>query len=161
MCIFCTKFSISLFARRAAGPRRTAPKGAEPFTFPWAGKFPPQGRSGNYADQSASGILGQVIADYNDGFQVTAPVGSFSASLRGVHDIGGNVSEWVNDFYAANPVGNSGRVRDPLGPRSGEARVIRGSNWAHASETELRLAYRDFGYDSRDDVGFRIARYAQ
>ncbi len=140
---------------------RTAPKGAEQFDFPWAGKFPPRGRSGNYADQSASSILGQVIADYNDGFQVTAPVGSFSASLRGIHDIGGNVSEWVNDYYSANLAGNSGGLRDPLGPRSGEARVIRGSNWAHASQTELRLAYRDFGYDARDDVGFRIARYAQ
>lgn len=139
---------------------RTAPKGEEPFRFPWAGKFPPRGRSGNYADQSASGFLRHVIPDYTDGFPVTAPVGSFMASLRGVYDIGGNVSEWINDYYVAAPTQN-GVEQDPLGPRQGETHVIRGSNWGHASETELRLAYRDFGKEGRDDVGFRIARYAQ
>lgn len=139
---------------------RSAPKGGETFAYPWAGKYPPRGRSGNYADQSASHFLGQVIADYNDGFPVTAPVGSFPASLRGIYDLGGNVSEWINDYYSAAPE-QSGAVRDPLGSRRGEARVIRGSNWANATDTELRLAYRDFGNDPRDDVGFRIARYAQ
>jgi len=140
---------------------RTAPKGGETFAYPWAGKFPPRGRSGNYADQSASHLLGQVIADYNDGFPVTAPVGSFPASLRGIYDLGGNVSEWINDYYSAAPEQGGAVARDPLGSRRGEARVIRGSNWANATETELRLAFRDFGKDPRDDVGFRIARYAQ
>ncbi len=140
---------------------RTAPKGTEVFDFTWAGKFPPRGRSGNYADQSASGRLGKGIADYDDGFQVTAPVGSFAANLRGIYDLGGNVSEWLNDFYSATPGQGSQVEQDPLGPRSGDSRVIRGSSWAHATETELRLAYRDFGLEGRDDVGFRIARYAQ
>lgn len=139
---------------------RTAPKGEEPFRFPWAGQYPPRGRSGNYADQSASGFLRNVIPDYTDGFPVTAPVGSFLASLRGIYDMGGNVSEWVNDYYDAAPAPNT-VLQDPLGPREGETHVVRGSNWSHASETELRLAYRDFGKDGRDDVGFRIARYAQ
>ncbi len=139
---------------------RTAPKGEEPFKFPWAGKFPPRGRSGNYADQSASGFLRNVIPDYTDGFPVTAPVGSFMASLRGIYDMGGNVSEWINDYYDASPAPDA-VLQDPLGPREGETHVVRGSSWGHASETELRLAYRDFGKDGRDDVGFRIARYAQ
>jgi formylglycine-generating enzyme required for sulfatase activity len=139
---------------------RTAPKGDEPFKFPWAGKYPPRGRSGNYADQSASGFLQNVVPDYTDGFPVTAPVGSFMASLRGVYDMGGNVSEWVHDYYVAAPAQNTVE-QDPLGPRQGETHVVRGSNWGHASETELRLAYRDFGKDGRDDIGFRIARYAQ
>ena len=139
---------------------RTAPKGEEPFRFPWAGKYPPRGRSGNYADQSASGFLRNVIPDYTDGFPVTAPVGSFMASLRGIYDLGGNVSEWINDYYVAAPAQN-GVAQDPLGPREGETHVVRGSNWGHAAETELRLAYRDFGKEGRDDIGFRIARYAQ
>ena len=139
---------------------RTAPKGDEPFKFPWAGKYPPRGRSGNYADQSAGGFLRNVIPDYTDGFPVTAPVGSFMASLRGIYDMGGNVSEWINDYYVAAPA--QGTVeQDPLGPREGETHVVRGSNWGHAAETDLRLAYRDFGKDGRDDIGFRIARYAQ
>ena len=64
-------------------------------------------------------------------------------------------------YYSAVPAESDGVVQDPLGPRHGESHVIRGSNWAHATNTELRLAYRDFGNDPRDDVGFRIARYAQ
>jgi formylglycine-generating enzyme required for sulfatase activity len=140
---------------------RSAPKSTEFFEYPWVGKFPPRGRSGNYADQSASNILGQVIVDYNDGFPATAPVGSYPANLRGIRDMGGNVSEWINDYYAAAFETGIGRQPDPLGPRTGTARVIRGSNWTHASATELRFAYRDFGSNGRNDVGFRIARYAR
>jgi hypothetical protein len=31
----------------------------------------------------------------------------------------------------------------------------------HATVTELRLSYRDYGKDPRPDVGFRVARYAE
>jgi formylglycine-generating enzyme required for sulfatase activity len=40
-------------------------------------------------------------------------------------------------------------------------RVIRGSSWKSSAVTELRLAYRDYGDGKRNDLGFRIARYAQ
>jgi formylglycine-generating enzyme required for sulfatase activity len=135
--------------------------GGEPFDFPWAGNYPPRGQSGNYADASASHLLGDVLKDYNDGYAVTAPVGSYPANLRGIYDLGGNVAEWVHDFYTATPAGGNSAKVDPLGPRSGESHVIRGSSWARSSLTELRLAYRDSGTAGRDDVGFRIARYAQ
>ena len=124
----------------------------------WSGDYPPRGRSGNYADQSAAGVLGETIADYNDGFVVAAPVGSFPANLRGIYDLGGNVAEWVHDFYVAAP--NSNEV-DPLGPRTGQQHVIKGASWAHSKDTQLRFAYRDQGNDARHDLGFRIARYAQ
>jgi formylglycine-generating enzyme required for sulfatase activity len=39
--------------------------------------------------------------------------------------------------------------------------VIRGSSWRHATVTELRAAFRDYGDGRRDDLGFRIARYAE
>jgi len=48
-----------------------------------------------------------------------------------------------------------------MGPSEGTQHVIRGSSWRSSSVTELRLAARDFGNSRRDDVGFRIARYAQ
>jgi hypothetical protein len=50
---------------------------------------------------------------------------------------------------------------DPLAAGEGKLHVIRDSSWRHSSVTELRLAFRDFGEGGRDDVGFRIARYAQ
>lgn len=128
------------------------------FKYPWAGSFPPQGRPGNFADQSAAQVFAKVIPKYNDGFIAAAPVGSFPPNLRGLYDMGGNVAEWIHDFYVAAPSGNA---TDPLGPGTGQQHVIRGSSWAHGTNTELRLSYRDHGLDARDDLGFRIARYAR
>ena len=138
---------------------RVPPKG-EPFKFPWGENYPPRGKSGNYADQSAARIVADVIPNYNDGYAVSAPVGSFAPNLRGLYDMGGNVAEWVHDYYDI-PTTDDGVLLDPLGPSKGENHVIRGSSWAHASITELRLAFRDYGTAPRSDLGFRLARYAQ
>lgn len=134
------------------------PSGA-PSVYPWGDKFPPKGRSGNYADSSAASVMGDVITGYTDSFAVSAPVGSFSANLRGLHDMDGNVSEWVHDFYDAAPPTTV--TVDPLGSSRGVQHVIKGGSWARGSESRLRYAYRDSGEKARDDVGFRIARYAQ
>lgn len=137
---------------------RTRPNG-EQLKFPWGEDMPPPPRSGNYADESASNLLGRIIHGYNDGYAATAPVGSFPADARGLFDLGGNVAEWVNDYYDIM-VSAADRVQtDPLGPETGEHHVIRGSSWAHGSITELRLSFRDYGSEPRDDVGFRIARF--
>ena len=104
--------------------------------------------------------LGQIMFDYNDGYLATAPVATFDANQYELYDMSGNVSEWVHDFYGA--VGAIGGVEvDPLGPSEGQFHTIRGSSWAHGSVTELRLSFRDFGEEVRDDVGFRIARYLE
>jgi formylglycine-generating enzyme required for sulfatase activity len=128
--------------------------------YPWGDKMPPAKKSGNYADMSARSILAKVISDYNDGFPITAPVGRFPPSPIGLFDIGGNVAEWVNDYYGVNFNSSSVEV-DPVGPSEGQYHVIRGSGWRHASIGELRFAYRDWGSRGRLDVGFRIARYAE
>ncbi len=127
--------------------------------FPWGGEMPPPEKSGNYADESAANLIGRIINGYNDGHAVTAPTGSFPASDKGLYDIGGNVAEWVNDFYDIMVAGSDTVRVDPLGPDRGDHHVIRGSSWAHGGITELRLSYRDYGTDGRDDVGFRIARF--
>ncbi len=128
--------------------------------FPWGGQMPPTEKSGNFADTSSANFIGKIIGGYNDGFPVTAPVGSFMANDKGLFDMGGNVAEWVNDFYDI-AVSQKTVLRDPLGPKSGEFYVIRGSGWAHGTITELRLSYRDYGSEPRDDVGFRIARFLE
>ncbi|NKB39264.1 MAG: PEGA domain-containing protein [Gammaproteobacteria bacterium] len=129
--------------------------------FPWGGKMPPPDKSGNYADNSTSGFLGKVLNGYNDGYLATAPVGSFSANGKGLFDMGGNVAEWIHDYYDIQ-LGSNGKAElDPLGPETGKFHVIRGSSWAHGTLTELRLSYRDYNAKERDDVGFRIARYLE
>jgi formylglycine-generating enzyme required for sulfatase activity len=127
--------------------------------FPWGDLFPPTGKAGNFADHSASLFLGRVIPGYDDGFAASAPVGSFPPNAAGFYDLGGNVSEWIHDFYG-QVTKASGRVeKDPMGPTNGKFHVIRDSSWRHGSVVELRLSFRDYGDKARDDLGFRIARY--
>ena len=128
--------------------------------YPWGEAFPPTGSAGNYADRSASTLLANTLADYVDGYRVSAPVGSFAPSAAGFFDIGGNVAEWCQDFYAVYPNSANRLVKDPSGPASGRHHVVRGSSWRHASISELRLSYRDYSEKPRSDLGFRIARYA-
>ena len=129
--------------------------------FPWGDALPPPARSGNYADESAANIIGLTIRGYNDGYAVSAPVGSFPANSKGLYDMGGNVAEWVNDYYDIMISAADRVVTDPLGPNTGEHHVIRGSSWAHGGVTELRFSFRDYGSEARNDVGFRIARFVE
>ena len=88
-------------------------------------------------------------------------MGSFAAWPEGFHDLGGNVAEWMHDYYAVYPGEADKPVTDPLGPLSGEHHVVRGSSWRQGTITELRLSYRDYSRTARPDLGFRIARYAE
>lgn len=127
--------------------------------FAWGEDWPPPAGSGNFADESTTDFLGQILRGYNDGIQGTSNVGEFAANAQGLFDMAGNVSEWVHDYYGAVSGLSSVKVTDPLGPDDGTYRTIKGSSWAHGSMTELRASYRDFGEEARNDLGFRIARY--
>jgi len=127
--------------------------------YPWGDQFPPATKAGNFADLSAGSMLGRIVPDYDDGFAVTAPVGSYAPTAAGLYDLGGNVAEWIHDYYG-QVTKASGRVElDPMGPDKGGFHVIRDSSWRHGTVVELRLSFRDYGDKARDDVGFRIARY--
>lgn len=133
----------------------------EELKYPWGGSLPPPPKAGNYADLSASKIVGRIVQGYRDGFAASAPVGSFSGNDKGLFDLGGNVAEWTNDYYGIVPDMDGKNRVNPLGPDSGEYRVIRDASWRQGSITELRLSFRDYGLEPRDDLGFRIARYAR
>jgi len=129
--------------------------------YGWGSELPIPSEAGNYGDQTAYPILGDSLPDYTDGHVATAPVGSFRANQRGLHNMGGNVSEWVQDLYTIYPPSGSTVIVDPMGPSEGEYHVIRGASWMDDNITELRLSYRDYGDEPRPDVGFRIARSAE
>ncbi|MEE4146572.1 MAG: PEGA domain-containing protein [Halieaceae bacterium] len=129
--------------------------------FPWGDAFPPPANSlENYADNSSAYVTGRVLGGYMDGHVVSAPVGSFKANQNRLFDMGGNVAEWAHDAYSI-PSANGATEVDPLGAQSGDNYVIRGASWSHSKIAELRLSYRDYGQAGRDDVGFRLARYAE
>ncbi len=128
--------------------------------YPWGDSLPVPPRAGNFADRSAQALVPLTIPDFDDGFAATAPVGSFAAGPSGLYDLGGNVAEWTHDLYTVQPAATAVAV-DPAAAGEGALRVIRGSSWKSSAVTELRLAYRDYGDGKRNDLGFRIARYAQ
>ena len=126
---------------------------------PWGDTPRPPERHGNYADTSATYVVSRVIFGYNDNYIVSAPVASFAPNQHGLYDMGGNVAEWVQDFYEQTP--SPEQPPDATGPPEGEYHVIRGSSWMHGSVSDLRLSYRDYGVEGRADLGFRIAKYVE
>jgi len=101
----------------------------------------------------ANGLRGEVL---------TLPVGSFpeGASAYGLHDMAGNVAEWVQDWYDPNYY-RSAPLADPVGPERGAIKSMRGGSWLKPA-VSLRTSDRDWGVmDSRPSgTGFRCAKDA-
>jgi formylglycine-generating enzyme required for sulfatase activity len=126
--------------------------------YAWGNTFPPDKVVANFNDLSASHLLGSPISNYQDNFSVTAPVGSFPKNAKGLFDMAGNVSEWVNDYYEVGKTHLGEPLLNPRGPEAGSQHVIRGASWKLSGRSQLRLSYRNFGQSARDDLGFRIVR---
>lgn len=139
------------YALRAGAPGR----------FPW-GDLPPTPGTGNLtggSDRSPGGrTWGNAFVGYRDGYWGPAPVASFRANAFDIHDLEGNVREWVADCW------HDGYRRAPT---KGEAwvnpgcrtRVVRGGAWSNAP-AQTRAAWRS---QAEADVtnaqtGFRVVR---
>jgi formylglycine-generating enzyme required for sulfatase activity len=91
----------------------------------------------------------------NSGNQTHA-VGGKAANALGLHDMSGNVMEWVNDWFNYY---SSGAQTNPLGPVSGASRVLRGGFFTY----DTAYVRSSFRYASTPDYtffdgGFRVAR---
>jgi len=137
------------------------PDSADARKYGWGNSLPVPADAGNYGDSTGASVLGGAIPGYSDNYGATAPSGSFPPNSLGLYNLGGNVSEWMNDLYAVTPSPPNKVARDPTGPSEGAYHVIRGASWMDTNLTELRLSYRDYGDRARPDLGFRIARSAQ
>lgn len=130
----------------------------------WWGEGSPDSRVENLTgedDRSSEGRSwdrARAFPGYEDGYWGPAPVGSFVANPFGLMDIGGNVSEWVedcwHDSYARAPSDGSAWVN-----RGCKRRVVRGGSWVSPPE-RTRSAFRISGdpHTHTIQVGFRVAR---
>ena len=130
-----------------------------PSIFVWGNDYKVPEGAGNLADVSAKAIVKMHLADFEDHHKELAPVGSFLVEPSGVHDMVGNVSEWVHDVYSIQVPKRDHVYIDYLGPVHGSGHVVKGSNYKSASWTELRAAYREGMEGSWEEIGFRVARY--
>lgn len=135
-------------------------KRSVPVRFIWGNQTTIPKGAGNLADESAKNNVAVYIPNYNDGYPRLAPVASFKQDRAGLHDLAGNVSEWVHDAYTVD--NTKGVLSNPLGisnNTSYSGHVVKGSSWRSGTLSELRSAYRQRAADQADDRGFRIARY--
>jgi formylglycine-generating enzyme required for sulfatase activity len=126
-----------------------AARGGTDTAYPWGNKASHE--FANYGKDECCGGL----ASGKDKWVNTSPVGSFAANPYGLHDMHGNVWEWVSDWhsgYAAEP------QQDPKGPSSGVGRVLRGGSWFDGGRG-CRSAYRFLHVPGHrfSSFGFRLA----
>ncbi|MEE4295371.1 MAG: formylglycine-generating enzyme family protein [Wenzhouxiangella sp.] len=95
---------------------------------------------------------------YGDDHWGPAPAASYSTNPFGLHDMSGNVMEWVEDCWHDSFVRAPSDGSAWVNPGCRE-RVIRGGSWSSTpgmSRSAYRLAGREDSTDIR--VGFRVAR---
>jgi formylglycine-generating enzyme required for sulfatase activity len=114
---------------------------------------------GNVADETAKEKYKDwTVANCRDGYVNTAPVGSFKPNAFGVHDMHGNVWEWVHDCYKGS---YAEAPLDGSAVTSGDCRgrVLRGGSWI-GNPGGLRSAYRNRNNTANRDnyFGFRVGR---
>ncbi|MCM3879134.1 MAG: formylglycine-generating enzyme family protein [Vicinamibacterales bacterium] len=124
---------------------KAARGGLEGQKFPW----------GNTLDSTFAHFLPRPDVKAEHG---TAPVGSYPPNGFKLHDMAGNVWEWVSDWYGAKYYARA-QYLNPQGPESGLMRLVRGGAWVNADGRYLRCACRhqvppdSYAYS----IGFRVA----
>ncbi len=91
--------------------------------------------------------------------KTTTPVGKYpyGASPYGVLDMGGNVREWVQDWFAASYTLQS-PSDNPLGPASGKLRVLKGASWHDSKKSSIIEArFAHLPESAGNNRGFRCA----
>ena len=128
--------------------------GGNRYRLPTEAEWEYAARAGTTGDRY--GDVDAIAWCYDNSGDRTHPVGQKAPNAWGLHDMLGNVFEWVADRYGDYP---GGSVTDPRGAVSGSYRVNRGGSWilnARISRSSLRFSDEPGargGY-----LGFRLLR---
>lgn len=134
--------------------------------YPWGNTWPPPQGAGNYFGKEGpkgwSGGDWETAYDHEDGYERTAPVGSFPENRFGFFDLSGNVWEWCEDEYKTS-MNDAETLRAERWLLEFEwnnepFRALRGGSWDASNEIYMRSSYRNNQpHDDRDDAhGFRV-----
>lgn len=125
--------------------------------FPWGDELEPDGEHAMNVWQGRFPAENTV----DDGYFGTCAVDEFPANAYGLHNTSGNVWEWCADWFDPSAY-RTGSARDPVGPATGETRVIRGGSYlCHRSYcNRYRVGARSSNSpdSSLGHTGFRCAR---
>lgn len=124
-----------------------AARGADGRKYPW-GDDSPSAEHARYGKPYQNAV-------YQDG---VVRVGSYAKGISafGIHDLAGNVSEWVADWFSETLPRRD--LRNPKGPEGGTDKVVRGGGWYDPPE-RITTTKRFHASPSQrsDDIGFRCA----
>lgn len=90
----------------------------------------------------------------DDRYVHPAPIGSFMPNSKNIHDMFGNVSEWVKDWYDKDYYSRS--LTNPIGPSTGTHRVFRGGDYGKSCGQNLLGRSTALPWHRYNSLGFRL-----
>ncbi|WP_202424445.1 formylglycine-generating enzyme family protein [Duganella levis] len=130
--------------------------GLEQKLYPWGDELNPQG-------QYLCNVWQGEFPDLNtaaDGYAATSPVDAFPPNGHGLYSVTGNTWEWCLDFW--HTAFSAAPSSDPLGPPSGDARVMKGGSFlchlSYCNRYRPAARTRNTPDSAASNIGFRCTR---